>query len=175
MEYLDEHFPEPPLCPANDRELTQMHQWVARQESIQRPLAALSHEFLLLALDDGAERPSRSTVAGCVRGVDCALAEVNRHLAGRTWIVGSALSLADVAWMGTVHRFVQMRFPMGRYGDLRAWYRRVRRLTSFQQAVLAYEPPAVRRRFGMYVLRRWIMGSYVGAAKWRSARLLADA
>jgi glutathione S-transferase len=176
MEYIDEHFAEPPLRPTGERELTQMHQWVARQESIQRSLAVLSREFLFLALEDGVGgRPSRSTIVGAVRVVDNALAEVNRHLGGRTWIVGNALSLADIAWMVDVHRFAQMRFPMGAYADLRAWYRRVRRLTSFQQAVLTYESPAMRRRFGLYVMRRWLTGSHVGAAKWRNPRLLADA
>ena len=176
MEYLDEHFPDPPLCPGNERERAQMRQWIARQESIQRPLQVLSREFLFLGLDDdGRAHPSRSTIAGAVCVVDGALAEVNRHLTGRPWIVGNALSLADVAWMVDVHRFMLMRFPMWAYPGLRAWYGRVRRLTSFQQAVLTYEPPALRRRFAMFVMRRWLTGSHVGAAKWRNPRLLADA
>jgi glutathione S-transferase len=176
MEYLDEHFPDPPLRPSSERELAQMGQWIARQESIQRPLEVLSREFLFLGLNaDGRAHPSRSTIAGAVRVVDGALAEMNRHLTGRTWIVGNALSLADVAWMVDVHRFTLMRFPMWPYPNLRVWYRRVRKLTSFQQAVLSYEPPALRRRFRMYVLRRWLTRSHVGAAKWRNPRLLADA
>jgi glutathione S-transferase len=177
MEHLDEHFPDPPLRPTDERELARMRQWIARQESIQRPLQVLSREFLFLGLDDDghAAHRSRSTIAGAIRVVDDALAEVNRHLVGRTWIVGNALSLADVAWMVDVHRFAQMRFPMGNYADLRAWYRRVRRLTSFQQAVLSYESPTLRRRFALYVLRRWVTGSHCGAPRWRNPRLLADA
>jgi glutathione S-transferase len=175
MEYLDEHFPDPPLRPNDDRELAQMRHWVARQESIQRPLEVLSRAFLFVAPDGVVTHPSPSTIAGAVRVVEDALAEVNRHLAGRTWIVGNALSLADVAWMVDVHRFRLMRFPMASLRDLRAWYRRVRRLTSFQQAVLSYESPALRRRFGVSFLRRWLTGSHVGAAKWRNPRLLADA
>ena len=172
MEYLDEHFPDPPLRPADERERGRMRQWIARQESIQRPLEVLSCEFLSLVLGRGMNaHPSRSTVACGVRAVDEALAEVNRQLGGRTWIAGTAFSLADVAWMVDVHRFTLMRFPMDRYGDVRAWYRRVRRLTSFQQAVLAYEPATLRRHF----FRRWLTGSHVGAAKWRNPRLLADA
>ena len=174
MEYLDEHFPEPPLRPTDERELARMRQWVARQESIQRPLEVLSREFLLLGPELGGH-PSRSTIAGAVRVVADALAEVNRHLVRRTWIVGDALSLADVAWVVDVHRFTLMHFPMFAYPDLRAWYRRVRRLTSFHQAVLSYESSALRRQLFFRVLRRRLTGSWVGAAKWRNPRLLADA
>jgi ganglioside-induced differentiation-associated protein 1 len=176
MEYLDERFPDPPLRPSNERDLARMRQWVARQESIQRSLEVLSREFLFVVLDDRrVDHPSHSSIAGAVRGVEEALAELDRHLAGRTWLVGNALSLADVAWMVDVHRFRLMHFPMSRHAGVRAWYRRVRRLTSFQQAVLAYEPPTLRRRLAAYVCRRWLLRSHLGAAKWRNARLLADA
>lgn len=176
MEYLDEEFPDPPLRPGTEIELHQMRHWVARQESIQRPLDVLAREFLFRALGIlTSPRPSRSTIAGAVRTVEQALGELNRHLAGRTWIAGMTLSLADVAWVVVVHRLAMMGFPLGRCAEVRAWYRRTRRLTSFEQAVLTYEPAELRRRVRLYVLRRWLVGSHAGAAKWRNPRLLAHA
>jgi glutathione S-transferase len=174
MEYLDDCFPDPPLRPAREHELVEMRLWVARQDSIQRNLAVLSQEFVFRALGQANGAPaSRSTIAGAVRQVGDALAEVNRHLAGRTWLVGHALSLADIAWVVDVHRFALMHFPMAPYQPLRAWYRRVRRLTSFRQAVLAYEPTALRRRVHLYTLRRFLLRSHVGAGRWRDRRLLS--
>ena len=201
MTYLDERFPDPPLRPASENACTEMSVWVARQDSIQRSLKILSHEFLfkpvarksdadiaryesLLSNPElaafhrefsSARGLAPSTIAGAVRVVEDALAEVNRHLAGRTWIVGDGFSLADVAWSVSVHRFTLMRMPMAPYPNLRRWYRRVRARPSFVRAVLAYEPPEVRRAFRFYTLRRWLARSHVGAAKWRSPRLLADA
>src|SRR6185503_7530957 len=176
MEYLDEQFPDPPLRPTRERELLQVRQWVARQDSIQRSLTVLSEEFVFRALGStNGGPPSRSTIAGAVHVVGGALAEVNRSLNDRTWIVGDAMSLADIAWAVDVHRFALMRFPLGKYGALRSWYRRMRRLTSFRQAVLSYETVELRRRVGVYTLRRWVLRSHVGAAKWRNGRLLADA
>ena len=174
MEYLDAQFPDPPLRPLREREFLQMRQWVARQDSIQRPLAVLSREFVFraLAASNGAPE-SRSTIGGAVRSVSEALAEVNRNLADRTWLVGEALSLADIAWAVDVHRFAMMRFPMWSYPALRSWHRRVRRLTSFRQAVLSFESAEMRRRVRIHTLGRFLMGSHVGAARWRNA--LTDA
>jgi glutathione S-transferase len=174
MEYLDEVFPDPPLRPDHEHDLIQMRLWVARQDSIQRPLATLSGEFVFRATTQAnGQRPSKSTIAGAVRVVADALAEVNRHLADRPWLIGNALTLADIAWAVDVHRFAMMHFPMFELPALRSWYRRVRRLTSFRQAVLAYEPPGLRRRVTLYTLRRFLLGSYVGSARWRNPRLIA--
>ena len=175
MEYLDECFPDPPLRPATEHGLVEMRLWVARQDSIQRALAVLSREFVFRAigLANGAA-PSGSTIAGAVRQVGDALAEVNRQLAGRAWIVGNALSLADIAWVVDVHRFALMHFPMAAHQSLCAWYRRMRRLTSFRQAVLSYEPAGFRRSVNLYTLRRFLLHSHVGSGRWRDPRLFSN-
>src|SRR5262245_21465311 len=43
MEYLDDHFPDPPLRPTDDVAFLQVQPWVARQDSIQRAVDVLSH------------------------------------------------------------------------------------------------------------------------------------
>jgi glutathione S-transferase len=176
MEYLDERFPNPPLRPADGHDLMQMRVWVARQDSIQRSLGILSNEFVFRAIgvSNGAA-PSRSTIAGAVRTVSEALAELNRHMCGRTWLAGNALSLADIAWVVDLHRFTVMRVPMLGYPNLRVWYRRMRKLTSFRQAVVAYEPKGFRRRVDTYAFRRWLTGTHVGSPRWRTPEFLGDA
>jgi len=175
MEYLDERFPNPPLRPYTEHDLMQMRTWVARQDSIQRAYLILSSEFVFKAIgvSNGAA-PSRSTIAGAVRTVNEALAELNRHMCERTWLAGNALSLADIAWVVDVHRFAVMHVPMFPYPNLRAWYRRMRKLTSFRQAVLAYEPSGFRRRVDLYTCRRWLTGSHVGSPRWRKPQFLAN-
>jgi glutathione S-transferase len=175
MEWLDVEVPTPPLRPRDAGELDRMYQWVARQDSIQRPLEIMSQEFFFPALGARRQRAKPSTIAGAVRRVDDALSEVNRHLHGREWLVGSAFSLADVAWVVDVHRFALMWFPMGHYPSLRGWYRRTRRRPSFVAGVTAFEPPDLRRRLALYGFRRWLGRSHAGAPRWWKPSLLADA
>lgn len=176
MEHLDARTPGPTLRPAGGAERLQMRQWVARQESLLRPLEILSREFLLPAIDGApAPRPARSTVAGAVRAIEQALAEVNRLLEGRTWMVGDAMSLADIAWVVVVHRVELLGFPTWQYPALRRWYRRMRRRPSFVEAIACYEAADLRRRVRLYGWRRWLMRSDVGAPMWRDPRLLAQA
>lgn len=175
MEYLDEEFPDPPLRPRGERELVQMRFWVARQDSLQRAVEVLSREFLFPNLTGTNPVPTPASVACALRVVEDALAEANRHLAGREWFVGETLSLADLAWVVVVHRLACMQLPMRRLRDLRAWYGRMQQLPSFQQAVRSYETPEVRRQWRRTTFRRWLAGTWAGAPRWRSPRLLADA
>ena len=175
VEWLDDAMPEPPLRPSDPGELERMYQWVARQDSIQRPLAILSNEFFFPALGAPPQRAQPSLIGGAVRRVEDALSEVNRHLDRREWLVGRSFSLADVAWVVDVHRFALMRFPMDVFPALTAWYRRTKRRPSFVQGVTAYEPPDLRRRLGLFTFRRWCMRSHAGSSKWRKPSLFADA
>jgi glutathione S-transferase len=175
MEYLDEEFPEPPLRPAGERELLQMRFWVARQDSLQRHVEVLSREFLFRNLSADDPHPSAGAVASSLRVVEDALAEANRHLVDREWFVGDMLSLADFAWIVVVHRMALMGLSMRRLPALRAWYARMLQLRSCRQAVLSYETPEMRRTWRRSNFRRWLAGTSVGAARWRSPRLLADA
>jgi ganglioside-induced differentiation-associated protein 1 len=175
MEYLDEEFPDPPLRPAGERELVQMRLWVARQDSLQRHIEVLSREFLFPDVSGNDPHPSPTSVACALRAVEDALAEANRHLVDREWFVGDTLSLADLAWVVVVHRMTRMDLPMRKHRALRAWYQRMQSLRSVQQAVLSYETPELRRTWRRATLWRWLVGTYVGAARWRAPRLLADA
>jgi ganglioside-induced differentiation-associated protein 1 len=173
MEYLDEEFPAASLRPRRERDLVQMRFWVARQDSLQRAIGVLSREFLFRHETSGEALPTRSDVACAARVVEDALAEANRHLAGREWFVGDAVSLADCAWIVVVHRLARMRFPMRNLRDLRAWYRRTSQLRSFRQAVLSFETPELRRAWRLAAFRRWLAGTHPGAPCWRARR--ADA
>jgi glutathione S-transferase len=201
MRYIDERFPDPPLCPDDALGYAEMGLWVARQDSIQRSLRILSHEFLFkpVVRKSAADiaryeslltnheliafhRECASTrglapsiVAGAIRVAEDALAEVNRHLRGRTWLVADMFTLADIAWVVDVHRFVLMRFPMGAYPAVRRWYRRVIARPGFARAILSYEPVPVRRSFRFYTLRRWLSRTHAGSPRWRSGHLLANA
>jgi glutathione S-transferase len=176
MEYLDDQYPQVPLRPATSSGLIHMREWVARQETIHRALDVLSQEFVFGPLDGTARpTPAVASIACAVRTVEVALDELDRQLEGRSWVVGDGFSLADVAWAIDLHRLAVMAFPLGGKMGVRRLVRRVRQRPSFGAAVLAYEPPGIRRTLVLDRLRRWVVRSHLGAAKWRDPRLFANA
>jgi hypothetical protein len=112
MEYLDEQFPIRRCVRTRERELLQVRQWVARQDSIQRSLKVLSSEFVFARSGPrtaGRHRARRSPGRCTCRRSPCRGEPIHQrpHLDRR-----DVMSLADVAWAVDVHRFAMMRFPM---------------------------------------------------------------
>lgn len=54
-----------------------------------------------------------------------ALDAMERHLDGKTWLVGDAMSLADIALYAYTHVADEGGFDLDRYPAIRAWLGRV--------------------------------------------------
>jgi len=73
--------------------------------------------------------------AGHVGRVHALLDRLDTHLVDRTWLVGSAYSLADTVWTVGVARFVMLHLdPLEGRPALAAWYGRVKTRPSFAAA-----------------------------------------
>jgi len=59
---------------------------------------------------------------------------------GRTWLSGSAFTIADIAWMPNLHRMDLMRWPLNRYPRLSEWFERAAARDSYKTALEAWEP-----------------------------------
>jgi glutathione S-transferase len=66
--------------------------------------------------DDFAERVPERTAAG-YRALDA----LERGLAGREWLVGDAMSLADIALYAYTHVAGEGGFDLAGYPEIRAW------------------------------------------------------
>lgn len=70
--------------------------------------------------------------AGVVQKAEAQLAQfatvLDNHLAGRQWLVGDQLSLADFAVAPSLMYTQQARLPVGQYRNLMAWYERIQQL-----------------------------------------------
>jgi glutathione S-transferase len=62
---------------------------------------------------------------------DAALKVLDSHLAGRTWIVGEAPTIADVDLFGTVAYAPEAGFDLGAYPNVAAWMKRIETLPGF--------------------------------------------
>jgi glutathione S-transferase len=58
---------------------------------------------------------------------------LDRHLAGRQWVVGDSLTLADFALAAPLMYQHQAALPLDGYPNLLAWYGRVQQLPAWQQ------------------------------------------
>jgi glutathione S-transferase len=59
---------------------------------------------------------------------------IDRHLAGRNWVMGETLTLADFALATPLIYLEQARLPLTGYANLMAWFRRVTALEAWQRA-----------------------------------------
>lgn len=180
IDHLDRRTPEPPMRPVEAGEEAEMQAWLAKADAAQADLKTLSHEFLFQAThkrspeklaaflaghrnetlvafhrefhsEDGIPRDK---VAAAVKRTDAGFAELDAALAGRDWLVGGRLTLADVAWMPNIHRMALMDWPFERYPDLVRWKDRIEALPCYRQGLVEWEPSPLLDAFAAYVARR---------------------
>jgi len=165
IDYLDQHFPNPPLRPSDPVERERMYRWLKLWDETQISLKTLSHNTILkgrttemrnqmgrlesLVKNDelvdfmreftSEQGLSRERLARSTQWIVQILTEMDERLAQHRWLAGDAFSLADLAWGIDIHRFELIKFPMERYAAMLAWYRRIEARPGFQRMVLDYE------------------------------------
>jgi len=116
--YLGEGTPYVP----EDRYLrAQVLQWLFFEQYSHEPYIAVVRFWLTLA----ASRPPDDEVEARREGGRVALAAMERHLATRTFLVGEAYSVADIALYAYTHVADEGRFDLAPYPAVRAWLGRV--------------------------------------------------
>jgi len=58
---------------------------------------------------------------------------LDEHLAGRQWVSGDSLTLADIALATPLAFSVPAKMPVAQYQNLQAWFARVRELDAWQR------------------------------------------
>ena len=58
---------------------------------------------------------------------------LDRHLAGRQWLVGDSLTLADFALAAPLMYTDQAKLPVTQYANVQAWYARMQELDAWKQ------------------------------------------
>ena len=134
LDYLEERFPEPPLYPADEARRAEVRVFVDWFNRVwKRPPN-------LIAAEEGKPEPDRARIAELAERITDALALFESLLAGRDFLFGDELTVADVVafpflkyaviWEdGDEHRFHEIlrdAMPLGdRYPRLEGWIRRM--------------------------------------------------
>ena len=78
--------------------------------------------------------PDELAVAQALPVFHAEAAILDAHLAGRTWLVGHDITLADFSVAAGLCYAAQAKLPLEGYGNFRAWYQRVEALPAWQQS-----------------------------------------
>ncbi len=118
IEYLDDRYPTPSLMPADAAQRAEVRMLAARVAP-----ELFTHFVTLVKEIKFKPQPDEATVAEAQRAFLDALGGWDRHLEGRKFLVGDALSLADVTLytiFPAIRDMVGVEIPAERK-NLRAW------------------------------------------------------
>ena len=111
------------FVPADPFERAQMLQWMFFEQYDHEPAIAVARFWLLYSgrpPEEFADRLPERTAAG-YRALDA----LERQLDGRDWLVGDAMTLADIALYAYTHVAPQGGFSLERYPAIGRWLDRV--------------------------------------------------
>ena len=109
-----------PYLPEDRFERAQVLQWLFFEQYSHEPYIAVARFWSLARIT-----PSAEAAAEKRRGGRAALAAMERHLAGRAFLVGDRYTIADVALYAYTHVAPEGGFELDRYPAVRAWIARV--------------------------------------------------
>jgi len=164
--YLEEHFPDPPLCPGDAAARGEMGRLIQISGAFQRNFKTLSHELLfrpfrkvgaeeialyekqhsdksLVAfLRDYAEAgPAwQARVEEAQRELETTLGTLESALAESPWLSGPDYGLADISWVVNAYRFQQAQIDLTGWPRFQDWAQRAMARPAFDRAVASYQP-----------------------------------
>ena len=180
IDYIDRNYPEPLLRPSNPQLKSKLEGWLDRADKAQTDLKLLSHEFLFrprkpmtaaeienfetnhnnktlvdfLREWQGSEMFPKIRLDTAVTRTDADFKDLDAALDDQHWLLGDQFTLADIAWMPNIHRMMLMEWPLDRYKNLSRWFNQIKTRSSYQSALVAWEPEGLRDRFASYLTKR---------------------
>jgi glutathione S-transferase len=110
-----------PLLPDDRLERARVLQWLFFEQYSHEPYIAVVRFWVCFAADP----PGSAQIEERRRGGYAALEAMERHLAGRSFLVGEDFSVADIALYAYTHVAHEAGFEMERYGAIGNWLERV--------------------------------------------------
>lgn len=136
MQYLADKTPGQTVYPPDLRARADVNRWMFWNAHHFAPaVSVLGFEhFVKSILGQGSPDPKEvargeALVGACAKVLDA-------HLAGRTWLSGDAVTLADLAVATPLMMTDKAKLPVSSYEHLQAWFARVQALEAWQKTSL---------------------------------------
>ena len=129
-----------PYWPDDRLRRAQVLQWLFFEQYSHEPNIATSRYWLTHGFEMTAER--RATLAAKREQGEAALGVMERHLAGREWFVGEAVTVADIALYAYTHVADEGGFDLQPFPAVLAWLKRFADLPGVFPILESPPPPA---------------------------------
>ena len=142
IQYLNRQFasPDQSFLPETDIELLEMQTLMDLEDARHTDLRTVT--FTYLAPDPSDHAPKRcEDDYGHISRFHDACCTLDAQLAGRSFLLGERMTLADISWFITLYRLNLAQFPMHKYPQLDAYFNRLITRPIFRKEVNAGPMP----------------------------------
>jgi glutathione S-transferase len=133
MQYLAAKKPEAGLVPNSEQgraDVTRWQFWDAAHFSPQ--VGTLVFQRMLKPMF-GMGEPDAAKIEEALLNFRRYAAVLNQHLAGKTYVIGNSLTLADLTLASTLMYSKQVDVPLAEFPNIQAWFNRITELEAWQQ------------------------------------------
>jgi len=123
---------KPGLMPDDDNLRCDVSRWQFWDaEHFAHPIGTIAFEKLLKPMM-GLGDPSPAVVADALKLFERGAKVIDAHLGKHEWLVGNALSVADLTVAASLTYATPCELPLDQYVNLKAWFGRIRELPAWQ-------------------------------------------
>ncbi|MGE0396323.1 MAG: glutathione S-transferase family protein [Kofleriaceae bacterium] len=134
MQYLAAQKPESNLLPRDEKQRADVTRWQFWDSSHFSPtLAGIAFEKLLKSMF-GMGEPDQAKIEEGIKNFRRWGAVLNARLEGRTYVVGDALTLADLTLAASMANAHRSGVPVAEFGNIEAWFGRISALDAWKKS-----------------------------------------
>ena len=134
MQYLASKKPESGLLPKDEAARADVTRWQFWDSSHWSPaLGTLTFQIVLRPMM-GMGDPDKAKVDEALASIKRFGAVLNKRLEGKTWIVGDALTVADLTVASSLMYAKQTDVPLGDHPNVQAWFGRITEMDAWKKS-----------------------------------------
>jgi glutathione S-transferase len=142
-QYLAGRKPESGLLPSDERARLDVIRWQFWDLAHWDPACAVFiFEHVVKPIVSNGSGPDPAAIAQGTEAFHRVARVLDRQLAGRKFVVGDALTLADFSLGATMNLADAAGFPVAPYGEIERWYATLRALPAWERTLAQCSMPA---------------------------------
>jgi glutathione S-transferase len=142
-QYLALRRPESGLFPADERARLDVTRWQCWELAHWDPACAVfAFEYVAKPLVLGIKEPDQAALAKGTEAFHRAAKVLDGHLAGRNFVSGDALTLADFSLGSALNLAEMAHYPIEPYGEIKRWYATLAALPAWKKTLAQSALPA---------------------------------